>query len=100
MGMAEEKKTWNQENFNQLMKESHAELLKLRMELQNLMVKFGLRALKTYQAARPEPLRPAEIVSLVKYEVENAIQDVSEQSSKDAIIKQAKLEWEKQHNAE
>ena len=95
--MAEEKKTWNQENFDQLMKESHDELLKLRIELQNLMVKFGLRALKTYQAARNEPLRPNEIASLVKYEIENAIHDVSEQSSKDAIIKQAKAEWEKQH---
>jgi hypothetical protein len=95
--MAEEKKPWNQENFDQLMKESHAELLNLRMELQNLMVKFGLRALKTYQAARNYPLRPNEIASLVKYEIENAIHDVSEQESKDAIIKQARLEWEKQH---
>lgn len=98
--MAEEKKTWNQENFDQLMKESHAELLKLRMELQNLMVKFGLRALKTYQAARNEPLRPTEIASLVKYEIENAIHDVSEPNSKDAIIQQAKMEWEKQHKAQ
>ena len=98
--MAKEKKTWNQENFDQLMKESHAELLNLRMELQNLLVKFGLRALKTYQAARNEPLRPVEIASLVKYEIENAIQDVSEQKSKDAIIKQAALDWEKQHNTQ
>jgi hypothetical protein len=100
LGMAEEKKTWNSENFDQLMKESHDELLKLRIELQNLMVKFGLRALKTYQAARNEPLRPTEIASLVKYEIENAIHDVSEQNSKDAIIKQAKTEWEKQHKPE
>lgn len=98
--MAEKKKTWNQENFDQLMKESHAELLNLRMELQNLMVKFGLRALKTYQAARNEPLRSSEIASLVKYEIENAIQDVSERDSKDAIIKRAKIEWEKQHKVE
>jgi hypothetical protein len=100
LGMAEEKKTWNSENFDQLMKESHDQLLKLRIELQNLMVKFGLRALKTYQAARNEPLRPTEIASLVKYEIENAIHDVSEQNSKDAIIKQAKTEWEKQHKPE
>jgi hypothetical protein len=45
--MPEEPKKWNQENFNQLMKESHAELLNLRVELQNLLVKFGLRAMKT-----------------------------------------------------
>jgi len=98
--MAEDKKPWNQENFDQLMKESHAELLNLRIELQNLLVKFGLRALKTYQAARNYPLRPNEIASLVKYEIENAVHDVSEQDSKDAIIKQARLEWEKQHKVE
>ena len=91
-----EKKKWNSENFNQLMKESHTELLNLRIELQNLLVRFGLRALKTYQAARNEPLRRTEIASLVKYEIENAIHDVSEQSSKDAIISQTRLEWEKQ----
>jgi hypothetical protein len=95
--MTEEKKTWNSENFNKLMKESHAELLNLRIELQSLMVRFGLRALKTYQAARNEPLRSNEIASLIKYEIENAIHDVSEPESKEAIIKQAKQEWEKQH---
>jgi hypothetical protein len=95
--MSEEKKTWNSENFDQLMKESHDELLRLRIELQNLLVKFGLRSLKQYQAARNYPLRDNEIARLVKYEIENAIHDVSEPDSKDAIIKQAKLEWEKQH---
>jgi len=98
--MPEEPQKWNQENFNQLMKESHAELLNLRIDLQNLLVKFGLRALKTYQAARTYPLRANEITALVKYEIENAIHDVSEQDSKDAIIKQAKLEWEKTHSTQ
>jgi len=93
--MSAEKVKWDQKNFDKLMKESFDELQTLRAELQNLMVKFGLRALKTYQAARNEPLRPTEIASLVKYEIENAIHDVSEQSSKDAIIRQTRLEWEK-----
>ena len=95
--MAEDKMSWDQENFDQKMKESLAELSSLRMELQNLLVKFGLRALKTYQAARNYPLRDNEITRLVKYEIENAVHDVSESNSKDAIIKQATLEWKKQH---
>ena len=95
--MAEDKMPWDQENFDQKMKESLAELSSLRMELQNLLVKFGLRALKTYQAARNYPLRDNEITRLVKYEIENAVHDVSEPDSKDAIIKQAKLEWAKLH---
>jgi len=95
--MAEEKKPWDQESFDQKMKESLNDLSSLRMELQKLLVKFGLRALKQYQAARNYPLRPNEIAHLVKYEIENAIHDVSEQESKDAIIKQARIEWEKEH---
>ena len=98
--MAEEKKTWNSENFDELMKESHDELQNLRVELQKLLVRFGMRALKTYQAARNEPLRPTEIASLVKYEIDNVIQDASEPSSKDSIIKQAKLEWEERRKKE
>ena len=98
--MTEEKKPWDQENFDQKMKESLNELSNLRRELQNLLVKFGLRALKTYQAARNYPLRANEIDRLVKYEIENAIHDVSEHDSKDVIIMQARLEWEKTHKVE
>ena len=94
--MSEEKKTWNQEDFNKTMQESLSELTGLRMELQNLMVRFGMRALKTYQAARPEDLKPNEISSLVKYELNSAIADLSDPKSIDAIIKQTRLEWEKQ----
>ncbi len=93
--MAEKKKMSASENFDQLMKESRDELVNLKMQLQSLMVKFGLRALKTYQAARNEPLRPIEVASLVKYELENAIADLSEPNSIDSIIKQTRLEWEK-----
>jgi len=95
--MAEGKKPWDQESFDQKMKESLNELSSLRTELQNLLVKFGMRALKTYQAARNYPLRGNEISRLVKYEVDNAIHDASEKDSIDAIIKQTRLEWEKTH---
>ena len=98
--MAEEKKPWDQESFDQKMKESLNDLSSLRMELQKLLVKFGLRALKQYQAARNYPLRANEIARLVKYEIENAIHDVSEQDNKDEIIKQARLEWEKTREVE
>ena len=96
--MTDERKPWDQETFDQKMKESFDELSSLRAELQNLLVKFGLRALKTYQAARNFPLRPNEIASLVKYEIENAIHDIAEPESKDAIIKKTKQEWEKHHS--
>ena len=95
--MTEEKKPWDQGSFDEKMKNSLNELSSLRMELQNLLVKFGLRALKQYQAARNYPLRANEIDRLIKYEIDNAIIDVSEKESKDAIIKQTRIEWEKDH---
>ena len=94
--MTEAKKPWNQETFDQTMKESKNELEELKTQLQNLMVKFGMRALKTYQAARTEPLRPTEVKSLVKYEVDSAIIDLSDAKSIASIIEKATQEWEKQ----
>lgn len=88
------------EDFDQLMKESRDELVNLRAQLQSLMVKFGLRSLKTYQAARIEPLRPAEVISLIKYELDNVIQDLQEPKNLEAIITQTKQEWEKLHEEE
>jgi len=91
--MAEES---NSENYARMMKESREELVNLKEQLQNLMVKFGLRALKLYQTGRNEPLKPIELSSLVKYELDNAIRDLSEPDSIEAIIKQTKIEWTKQ----
>jgi len=98
--MTEEKKTWDQGSFDQKMKESQAELADLRMQLQNLLVKFGLRAVKTYQAARTEPLRSAEIERLVKYELDNVLIDLSAKNALDPIVKQARLEWEKEQGTQ
>ena len=94
--MTEEGK-WDSTGFDQLMKDSKNELLDLQNQLQNLMVKFCLRALRVYQAARPEPLKPTEIASLTKYELNNAITDLSMQTSMDIIAKLVKEEWLKQH---
>ena len=93
--MTEKKKISASESFDKSMKESRDELVDLKVQLQSLMVKFGLRALKTYQAARTEPLRSIEVASLIKYELDNVIVDLSEPNSIDSIIKQTRLEWEK-----
>ena len=97
--MTEQKKDWNQGNFDEKMKQSQNELSELRIQLQNLLVKFGLRALRTYQAARTEPLRSNETERLIKYELQNVINDLSEKNALDPIIKQAKLEWEKEQGS-
>ena len=78
------------------MKGSFNELETLRSELQNLMVKFGLRALKLYQTGTNEPLQPQQMSYLIKYELTNAIADLSDQKNIEAIIQQTKAEWQKQ----
>ena len=87
---------WDSTGFDQLMKDSKNELLDLQNQLQNLMVKFCLRALRVYQATRPEPLRPNEVSLLTKNELNNAIADLTAQTNMDSIVKLVKEEWAKQ----
>jgi hypothetical protein len=93
--MTEEGK-WDSTGFDKLMKDSKNELLDLQNQLQNLMVKFCLRALRVYQATRPEPLRPNEVSLLTKNELNNAIADLTAQTNMDSIVKLVKEEWAKQ----
>ncbi len=92
-----EKGNWDSTGFDQLMKDSKDELVDLTNQLQTLMVKFCLRALRVYQATRPEPLRPNEVSLLIRNELNNAIADLTLQSSLDNITTRVKEEWQKQH---
>jgi hypothetical protein len=89
--------TKGNKSFDEAMSESKNELEALRMELNDLMVKFGLRALRTYQTGKNYPLRSMEIKSLVKYELDNVMADLSQLDNIESIINKTVLEWEKQH---
>ncbi len=71
------------------------ELETLRKELQTLLVRFGLRALKLYQTGTPEPLGSPQMSYLIKYELTNVFADVQEPKMMEAIINQTKEEWKK-----
>ena len=88
---------WDSTGFDKLMKDSKTELVDLQNQLNNIMVKFCLRALRIYQATRPEPLRPNELALLVKNELNNAVIDLSAPANLENIAKLAKEEWLKQH---
>ena len=83
-------------SFDEAMSESKNELESLRAELNDLMVKFGLRALRLYQTGKNFSLEPMEIKSLVKYELDNAIADMAQPDNIEAVIKKTALEWKKQ----
>ena len=93
--MAEEGK-WDSKGFDKLMKNSKNELSELQNELQGVMVRFCMRALRVYQSTRPEPLRPGEIALLIKNELNNVIADLTAQPNLDNITKLVKEEWAKQ----
>ena len=59
------------------------------------MIKFGLRSLTLYQAARKEPLRPNEMNSIIKYELTSAIRDFSEADNLEKVVDLTKKEWKK-----
>ncbi len=96
--MADEGK-WDSKGFDKLMKNSKNELQDLQDELQCVMIKFAMRALRVYQSTRPEPLRPGEIALLIKNELNNVIFDLTAQPNIDNITKLVKEEWAKEQKA-
>ena len=93
--MAEEG-NWDSKVFSKKMKDSKTELSELQEELQAVMVKFALRALRVYQSTRPEALRPGEVALLIKNELNYVIADLTAQPNIDNITKIVKEEWAKQ----
>ena len=92
----EEKGNWDSKGFSKQMKESKDELGDLRKELNNIMVRFCLRALRVYQSTRPEPLRTGEIALLIKNELNWVIGDLTAQTNLDNITALVKEEWAKE----
>ena len=78
------------------MKNSKNELSDLQNELQEVLVKFCMRALRVYQSTRPEPLRPGEIALLIKNELNNVIADLTAQPNLENITKLVKEKWSAQ----
>jgi hypothetical protein len=96
--MAEEG-NWDSKGFSKKMKESKNELTELQEELNNIMVRFCMRALRVYQSTRPEPLRPGEMALLIRNELNNVIADLTAQPNLDGITKLVKEDWAKEQKA-
>ncbi len=83
--------------YSKKMIEAKDELSQLQEELNNVLVKLCLRALRVFQSTRPEPLRPGEIALIVNNElVKGVLYDLNTQPSIDAIAKAAKEAWAKE----
>ena len=85
--------------YSKKMTEAKDELTVLQEELNNVIVKFVLRALRVYQSTRPEPLRINEVALLVRNEIKNVLQDLTDQTNTDNLAKLAKDAWAKETKA-
>jgi hypothetical protein len=84
------------DSYSKKMTESKDELTELQAELNNVIIRFVLRALRVYQSTRPEPLRVNEIALLVRNEINNVLADLNAQPNTEAIAKLAKEAWAKE----
>ncbi len=82
--------------YSKKMVESKDEMTELQAELNNVLIRFVLRALRIYQSTRPEPLRVNEIALLVRNEIKNVLTDLNDQANTDNIAKMAKEAWAKE----
>ena len=82
--------------YSKKMSEAKDELTLLQEELNNVIVRFVLRALRVYQSTRPEPLRVNEIALLVRNEIKNVLQVLNDQANTDNLAKLAKEAWAKE----
>jgi hypothetical protein len=83
--------------YSKKMVEAKDELGQLQAELNNVLVKFALRALRVFQSTRPEPLRPGEIALIINNElVKGVLYDLNTQSNIEALAKAAKEAWAKE----
>ena len=82
--------------YSKKMTESKDELSTLQQELNDVIIRFVLRALRIYQSTRPEPLRINEIALLVRNEIKNVLTDLNDQVNTDNLAKLAKEAWAKE----
>jgi hypothetical protein len=93
MDNSKERKKWDVKKLDKTMKNSKKEVVDLNLRLFNLVAEFGVRALKTFQAGKSEPLNPLQINQIVTREIQCVIDDLSKLQIADTIIKKAEQDF-------
>lgn len=75
------------------MEEGKEEFIELNRKLFNLMGDFGLRALKSIQAAKSESLNPIQINEIVAKEIQAVIGTLSDPSFVDMVVQKAEHDF-------
>lgn len=86
---------WDSEKLEKTMTESKQEFIDLQKRLVNLMVDFGVRALKTFQAGKTGDLNPIQINQIVAYEIGGVKHDLSNPELIQIVIERAERAFHK-----
>src|SRR4030042_5272611 len=91
--MEDEMRKWNKNKMTKEMKNAKEEFIGLEKELLHLMVKFSLRALKTFQAGKKEELNRLQINQIITHEIECVIDDLSSLKFTELLTKKAEMDF-------
>jgi hypothetical protein len=89
----EERKKWDKKELEKAMKGSEEEFLDLGKRLFFLVAEFCVRALKTFQATKNEPLNPLQINQISTKEIVAVIEQLQDPRIADLIIKKAEQDF-------
>jgi len=89
-----EREEWDPERMKELMEESKEEFFELTESLCELMVEFGVRALKIFEAGRGEPLNAVQINQVVVHELEAVCAQISDPEFIQLVVDKAEMEYQ------
>jgi hypothetical protein len=83
---------WDDEGIEQELRVRGEDLLGLQKELFELMTKFGLRAIRKFQALKSTPLSTDQMNQVVSTQIQFLLQTLSDQTFIDMVAGKAKRE--------
>ena len=88
-----ESEKWDKKRMEKAMEESKEELFELTKKLNDIIVDFCVRALKTFEAGRGKPLNPLQVNQVITKEVRHVLDQISDPEFIDIIVRKAEMKY-------
>lgn len=88
-----EERRWDKERLKKAMEEGKEEFIELTIKLNDLIVDFCMRALKSAETSKGEPLNPIQVEQMISYEIGAVLEQISDPHFMNLIIEKAKLKY-------
>lgn len=84
---------WNEDRMKKEMTENKEEFFKLTEQLMDVIAKFCVRSLKSFEAYKGEELNHAEINQVAFHEIEKIVEQISDPEFGELTVKKAELSY-------